>query len=320
MNDGNLINSCPVCASSSFNEFLNTKDPDGLFDFSLFLLKCRDCGLVFLKEAVKQDCLYQKCYYRKTAGLFNRLFDFALNIFMSDRYNLINSFERKTGSILDVGCGDASFLLYIKKKGWKVFGVDSSLAAVDSGKDKDIPIIATDLLDSKVSLKDIDVITYWYCLEHLINPKAYMNKTYDILKNAGLLIVSVQNIDSLQFALFNSLWFHLDLPRHLLHFTPATLKKFLSDSGFDCLNMRHDSLQMNFFGWFQSLYNVLGFPKNLFYKTTKRGTIWTANNRLLLILMLAIAPYVIILSIMFCLIEVALGRGGVITAIARKHV
>jgi hypothetical protein len=52
-----------------------------------------------------------------------------------------------------------------------------------------------------------------------------------LLAPGGKLIVTVPNIDSLAFRWFGSAWNGLDLPRHLVHFTPATLRLMLERAG-----------------------------------------------------------------------------------------
>jgi hypothetical protein len=42
----------------------------------------------------------------------------------------------------------------------------------------------------------------------------------------------VPNLDSLPFRWFGPAWYGLDLPRHLVHFTPATLHRMVTEAGF----------------------------------------------------------------------------------------
>src|SRR5262249_8349053 len=59
-----------------------------------------------------------------------------------------------------------------------------------------------------------------------------------LLAPGGKVIVAVPNIDSLQFRWFGAAWYGLDLPRHLTHFTPDTLKAMLQRAGFGVRRMR----------------------------------------------------------------------------------
>jgi hypothetical protein len=53
-----------------------------------------------------------------------------------------------------------------------------------------------------------------------------------LLRDRGLVIVLAPNFGSWQRRRFGTHWFHLDLPRHRSHFTPAGLSKLLHRAGF----------------------------------------------------------------------------------------
>jgi SAM-dependent methyltransferase len=78
-----------------------------------------------------------------------------------------------------------------------------------------------------------DVITMWQSLEHVHQPLDVLRAANQILAPGGTLIVAVPNIDSLAFRWFGSAWSGLDLPRHLVHFTPETLRLMLGRAGFE---------------------------------------------------------------------------------------
>ena len=53
-----------------------------------------------------------------------------------------------------------------------------------------------------------------------------------ILRKDGILILEVPNIESFSFKLFRSYYFHLDLPRHLFHWSLDSLAFVLKEGGF----------------------------------------------------------------------------------------
>src|SRR5205823_4386530 len=63
-------------------------------------------------------------------------------------------------------------------------------------------------------------------------PLDILRAAHHLLAPGGKLIVAVPNIDSLAFRWFGSAWNGLDLPRHLVHFSPATLRLMLQRAGF----------------------------------------------------------------------------------------
>jgi len=60
---------------------------------------------------------------------------------------------------------------------------------------------------------------------------------------------------------FRSRWYHLEVPRHLYHFTPATLRKVLDAEGFDVLAEYQHSPEHNWAGILGSLFRLL-LPKD----------------------------------------------------------
>jgi len=66
-------------------------------------------------------------------------------------------------------------------------------------------------------------------------------------------------------------WFHLDVPRHLNHFTVPVLARLLSSSG---LTVRSESFfapEYDCFSFVQSALNRLGFRHNLLYQLLRQG-------------------------------------------------
>jgi SAM-dependent methyltransferase len=138
------------------------------------------------------------------------------------------------GSLLDIGAGIGLFVREATDAGFAAEGIEISRQAVEHGKRSlGIQLTAGDLLDLPIPSAAYDVVTLWHVLEHLPYPHAALQKISRILRNSGTLILAVPNVGSLQARVFRSRWFHLDVPRHLFHYTPATLARVLNDAGFE---------------------------------------------------------------------------------------
>src|SRR6266536_1737633 len=68
------------------------------------------------------------------------------------------------------------------------------------------------------------LITLWHVLEHLWAPRRDLQIIRTLLKPGGTLIVEVPNFGDPLRRLFGSSWAYVDVPRHLLQFTPRTLR------------------------------------------------------------------------------------------------
>jgi 2-polyprenyl-3-methyl-5-hydroxy-6-metoxy-1,4-benzoquinol methylase len=146
---------------------------------------------------------------------------------------------------LDFGCGDGAFLRRMHARGWRVLGLDLSEAAVRHVRcEPGLRALVGTLPHPDLSPESFDVITMWQSLEHVHRPLEVLQQAYRLLAPGGKLIAAVPNIDSAPFRWFGPAWFGLDLPRHLTHFSAATLRRMLERAGFrvEALRMvRHNA-------------------------------------------------------------------------------
>lgn len=75
-------------------------------------------------------------------------------------------------------------------------------------------------------------------LEHSHDPLAVLTELRGRLGTGDRLTVEVSNIESSSFRRFAAAWVGLDLPRRLIHFSPATLRRTLERAGFRVTELR----------------------------------------------------------------------------------
>lgn len=138
-----------------------------------------------------------------------------------------------TGRLLDFGCGGGSFLKRMADRGWAVTGLDTAVEPGLAVQDElGLKVLAGTLPHPDLGPCSFDVVTMWHSLEHVHHPLAVLREAYRLLVPGGKLVVAAPNVESLPFYWFGSSWFALDLPRHLTHFTPKTLRVMLETAGF----------------------------------------------------------------------------------------
>lgn len=144
-----------------------------------------------------------------------------------------------SGRLLDFGCGGGSYLRRMSELGWRVTGMDASELAVERVRgDLECDVHLGSLPHPDLPPGSFDVITMWQSLEHVHRPREVLRAAFELLRPGGKLIAAVPNIDSLPAAWFGEHWIGLDLPRHLTHFTPASLSQMLLAAGFRVRSMR----------------------------------------------------------------------------------
>ena len=65
----------------------------------------------------------------------------------------------------------------------------------------------------------------WHSLEHLYEPIPTLNEVKRILKDDGLLVIAVPNVDSFAAKVFKENWYQLEIPIHLIAFSPDSITR-----------------------------------------------------------------------------------------------
>jgi SAM-dependent methyltransferase len=137
------------------------------------------------------------------------------------------------GRLLDFGCGGGNFLDRMRRQGWQVTGLDVSDAAVRRARrELGLHVLSGSLPHPELKGATFDLITMLHSLEHVHAPLPVLRSAHHLLAPGGKLLVAVPNIDSVAYRLCGAGWAGLDLPRHLTHFTPRTLRLMLGRAGF----------------------------------------------------------------------------------------
>jgi len=145
---------------------------------------------------------------------------------------------RPPGRLLDFGCGAGDFMKRMREYGWQVEGIDVSAAVANRlGVGAGIRVHVGTLPHPHVRPESFDAVTMWHSLEHVHSPRAVLKAANAVLRQGGILAVSVPNFGSWSRRHFQEHWFELALPRHLTHFEPASLEAMVEAEGFRVLSL-----------------------------------------------------------------------------------
>jgi 2-polyprenyl-3-methyl-5-hydroxy-6-metoxy-1,4-benzoquinol methylase len=134
--------------------------------------------------------------------------------------------------LLDLGCGNGSFLLRARSAGWDVIGVDFDDHAVRSARSHGLDVRHGGVESLDPSVDQFDVVTLAHVIEHVHRPVEVLQACYKLLKPGGFLWIDTPNIASDGHRIFGIHWRGLEIPRHLVLFNIESMRSALTTAGF----------------------------------------------------------------------------------------
>ncbi len=225
---------CPVCNSINIAAVLKAKDytvSKEIFE----VWECIDCTLRFTQNV--PDAFHIAAYYESadyishsntSKGFVNKLYHTVRYFTLNSKKNFVEKFcNKESKNLLDVGAGTGAFAATMQKAGWNVTALEPDKTARENAK-KELnisPYPSEELFNLKPA--SFNVITLWHVLEHVHDLHNYINTFFSLLKDKGCLIIAVPNYTAYDAREYSASWAAYDVPRHLYHFSPASMKVLL---------------------------------------------------------------------------------------------
>jgi SAM-dependent methyltransferase len=279
---------CELCGSEQSEVVFQAKERRFGLGGRFNLVRCKKCSLVYINPRPLKDGLrryypgdyyaYQQAPrksrtlekvkgrikalvvegYKATAGhstsLPRRLWRRALAVPLQGRIQGLPDYL-SGGKVLDVGCGTGGYLHLLRELGWEVYGVEVDARACAEAKRWGLGIFHGQLEEAGFPEEYFDLVRMNHVLEHLPHPLRSLKEAKRVLREGGKLLIEVPNVESLSAHLFGERWYHLDLPRHLFHFSPRTLRSLLEKAGFAQVEINHLPTTSGFSGSLQIIWN-----------------------------------------------------------------
>jgi SAM-dependent methyltransferase len=255
-------------------------DAETLFDAndpatgdSFTIVRCRRCDLAQTAPAPSEaelDGYYPKGYH-STTKRYRGGMDRVLSMVHRSRIRAMERLLGGTGSVLDIGCGPGVLINQMRSRGWRVRGTERSPSAAQQARDVfHLDVSAVDVDELVATGATFDAVVLWHVAEHLHSPGDTVRGIARLLRPGGVLLMAVPNFGSPEARFGRAGWFHLDVPRHLVHFTPSTLRAILDSAGFRPVKVTHLVPEYDLFSFVQTAENRLGLPPNLLYDVLRR--------------------------------------------------
>jgi 2-polyprenyl-3-methyl-5-hydroxy-6-metoxy-1,4-benzoquinol methylase len=271
---------CPVCLNPETVPAL--RGTDFLFETTsktFTLDSCSSCHCLFLNPMpgdAEIATFYPTQYWWNAGrrGSLKKLESIYRRIALRDHVRFITKAAgNRTGlELLDVGCGSGTLISLLKRRGFRVRGVDFSAEAASIAKsENDVDVAVGSLEQVHFPDQSFDVVTLFHVMEHVTNPRQVLEEVSRILRPGGALILQVPNIESWQFKMFGAKWYGLDIPRHVIDYSRQSMLKLLNDTGFSPVRLRQFNLRDNAPALVSSLFPSLD-PVSRGVRHRKRNT------------------------------------------------
>jgi SAM-dependent methyltransferase len=303
---------CLACGSAHFSVAST--------NFARFhLRRCEQCGTAFTDPKPSSEELeasYSQVYYGPENVKFVSPMEGIVGWLTQRRARWIHRKIKAHSRILEIGCGRGLLLSALARLGHECHGTErSGLAGKRAQNTVGVRVYTAPLEGCNLEKKAFDLVILWHVLEHLERPDQTLVQVFQLLKEDGLLVLEVPNLSSLQSQLTGKHWLHLDIERHLFHFTIDGLRRLLRATGFSVAEEHTFSWEQCPFGILQSLLNSLGMGSNRLYKLLKREIVLPLPSKFL---QYGLCTVLVLPAILFAGFESWLGMGGIIRVTARR--
>jgi len=221
---------CDLCGSNDYR--VRYRKPDNWLWPNLYeypVVKCATCGLVY----VNPRPTFEEMWHFYPSGYHDGRNDSAHQVRYETQFEYVAPFTAE--KILDIGCARGDWLSYLLEQ-WpesELHGID---AFSDGVNNVTIRFQKGALPDVNLQPEYFDLITSWAVFEHVHTPDAYFATVGRILKPGGRFILLVTNAESI----YGKYAYKEDIPRHLYHFSEATLRKYTEKHGLRLDDVNYD--------------------------------------------------------------------------------
>lgn len=233
---------CPTCDADGplllLDDLVDVEDGvPGTYAIS----RCPACGLVFLSLRPTIESLprcYPEQYHVQDAsrrGIVSRVL-YGIRTWLRRR-RIVAAAGGRFESLLEIGCGDASFLRHLATHcpaAVALCGIDLQAPPIEEGRLR----VARGEFEKADFGRFFDVVVLFNVLEHLHDPATSLRHIQSLMTPGGILCGEVPNWDSLWRRRFPRHWQGLQIPRHMTFFTPDSLRRMLVATGFEDARIR----------------------------------------------------------------------------------
>lgn len=301
---------CSICGRANPELFLEQVS-DYITSDSFQIWRCHGCGVGFTLPVPEQADRYYPPRYRQ----YNRFITWAVRALYKIRAGRWARGADSSRRALEIGCGDGFMLETLQRAGWWVVGTERNISAAGYARNvRGLPVFVGGL-DALGPQAGFDLIILFHVLEHMSDPLGILKQSAALLTPTGRVLVAVPNLDSWQAKYAGERWFHLDVPRHLFHFSTRSLQNVFELAGLEVIDKGHVSFEHDPYGWAESMLNrsTSGRANVLTRRFMKLDKATPRDQSLLPVGLALLGP-----GVLLSLLSWMAGRGATVTMTGQK--
>lgn len=209
---------------------------------------CTDCGLIqpkYILESADILKLYENVKdteYLRTAQMRGE------SNFRQVK-NVLSKFRVDSPQVLEIGAGSGTTLNLLRKEGYGVEGIEPNKNfCTFANQEYGLELECMGYEQFKSDRK-YDLILALDVIEHVVDPRRFMEFVRNLLSETGIAIIGTPDIDSVSAKLLGKRWYHIR-PPHLFYFASRTFGRMLSENNLVLLEQR-------FFTWTFPVYYLV---------------------------------------------------------------
>lgn len=249
---------CPLCESSDCKTLENVKKDDlihlykrafrvdvsTLVNSNISYIHCQKCDLRFFVDDNNQIPTGDDGFY----NAFNKFPWYYMA--EKNEYQYAKKHIKPSDKVLEVGCGKAAFAKFIPTKDYTglEFSTDAKKLAAKSG----INIENISIQEyAKSHSKSFDVVCSFQVLEHVSNPREFIESKLKTLKGGGAMIIAVPSEESFLQDCVNNI---LNMPpHHVSRFSDKTLQNIAEIFDLKLIDIYHENIQPEHIDMYKSI-------------------------------------------------------------------
>jgi len=242
---------CPFCGSADSSLYERYGS-----EMQYTYVICNHCKLVYQSPRPKYDqefidAAYASYYqFTETLDLNSKpdVPESSVKMFQKEVEYLLQ-FDKKRTAVLDIGSGMGTFLVAAKPYYQEAVGLDVS-AQMAAFVEKQLGVkVLLEQFENFQYHRKFSLIHMSHVIEHIPNPKSWLDRARQVLEPGGILVINVPNKFSISFRM-QHLFYKLKLkkqfsnawadpsrtPDHLFEPTVPSMRRFLKENNYEILD------------------------------------------------------------------------------------